>query len=267
MINPIVIKKWGSLLLVGFLSGIAFFVGLLFYGTFGGIGFLLASLIISLPLANIMLRNPFSSMLEGKGILVFNLDSTGIITPFIVGVNSPYVSGRLGKNAVHDVFDRESVYQIAEPVVSENKVELKNGRLILDLDASSYNEKRFAFMHYPVLLYNAQLQSFVTKDFLSKNEKDSFAEHGVLYLNRKVEELSTAMLNFGRYVIESLKPKTDFFKNPWLYVILGIVLVGLGLFFLPDLMSGFSGAGGAVSSAVNSGAGAVSNAAVPALPS
>lgn len=263
MINPIVIKKWGSLLLVAFLSSITFFVGLLFYGTLGGIGFLLASLIISLPLANVMLKNPFSSMLEGKGILVFNLDSTGIITPFIVGVNSPYVKGRMGRKDVSDVFDREAVHQLAEPVVSENKVELRNGRFILDLDAASYNEKRFALMHYPVLFYNAQLQSFLTKDFLSMNEKDSFAEHGVLYLNRKVEELSTAMLNFGRYVVESLKPKTDLFKNPWLWVILGIVLVGLAIFFLPDLLSGFSGATSAATGAVQTAGGAVQNVAPP----
>ena len=63
-------------------------------------------------------------------------------------------------------------------------------------------------------------------------EKDTFAEHGVLYLNRKMEELTSVVRDFGRHVVETLKPKQSLFKNKWVIVIIIIFAVILLIIFL-----------------------------------
>ena len=116
MINAFVLKKYGALIMNGMLSTILFFVGLTYYGLLGGLGFMFCGLLLGVLLATIMLKNPFQMMLEGKGILALNIDSTGIIRPFIVSVDPPYIRGKLGKFEMNDVFDRSAIFQIAKPV-------------------------------------------------------------------------------------------------------------------------------------------------------
>ena len=96
MMNPFKIKKWGALLFVGFFTTICFFIGIRFYNFQIALGTMMAGLLTSVLLGNLLLKNPFTSMLEGKGLLVLNLDSTGIIRPSIIGLDSPYIKGKMG---------------------------------------------------------------------------------------------------------------------------------------------------------------------------
>lgn len=242
MINGFKIKKYCALMLNSFISAILMYIGFIYYGILGGLGFLFIGLILGLVLGNLFLKNPFTEMIEGKGILTFNIDSTGIIRPFLVAVNSPYIKGIFNKKPINDVFDRESVMQLAIPVKNLTPaMPTKDGGIKIELTEKEYNNGRFSLFHYPVLIYNSQIGNIVTKDFLSNQEKSTFAEHGVLYLNRKMEELTSAMLNFGRYVIESLKPKESIFANKWFWIIVvGAVLI-LGAMFAPSIINAVKG--------------------------
>ena len=108
MINTFMLRKWGALLVVGFMCVICFMVGNITYGFIGSLVLFAVGLLVSLMIGNLMLRNPFTLMLEGKGIMAINMDSTGILRPFIVQVASPYIKSKFAGKAVNDVFGLSS---------------------------------------------------------------------------------------------------------------------------------------------------------------
>lgn len=246
LFNPFILKKWAALLFAGLFSTIGFAVGLIFYGFWWGIGIMFITLLVGAVAGNLLLKNPFSAMLEGKGILTLNIDSTGVIRPFVVGVAPPYINGKLGNKGISDIFDRATVNNLAPPKVvkldSDNKAERKeDGGIHIDISEKQYNEGRFAFFHYPTLIYNQQIDTIVTKDFIADKEKDTFAEHGVLFLNRKMEELTSVVRDFGRYVVEMTKPKDKWFQSKWVWIIVVILVIILIIMFAPSIMNAVGG--------------------------
>lgn len=243
MINVFKLKKWGSFLFIGLFTVICFFVGLNFYGFLIALACMTGGLIVACLVANLMLKSPFSDMLEGKGILVMNLDSTGIIRFSIVGLSSPYIKGKLGKKSIGDVWDRSTVMQIEAPKKNITPaVPNKKGGITFELDQKEFNDARFALFHYPVLIWNDQIESLVTKDFLAEKEKGTFAEHGVLFLNRRIEELTSKVRDFARYVVESTKPqKSGLFQNKWFWIIFIIMMIIMAILFAPAIISAIQG--------------------------
>lgn len=261
MINPFVVKKWGAILLSGLFTVIAFFIGLSFYNFLYALIFMGGGLIISGVIGNLLLDNPFRSMLEGKGVLCLNIDSTGIIRPFIMSVKSPYVEGKLNNSLKSDVFDRDTVYNLAAPQVA-GKIQKGKGkdgeiRLAIVLNEEEYNKGRFALFHFPAIIFNEQINSIITKDFLSNEEKIAFAEHGVLYLNRKMEELTSAIRDFGRHVVENLKPKGLNLNSGVVTIIIIIMVIVLLIFFAPKLIPALAKAGASIGAGAGNAAGAV----------
>lgn len=274
LLNPFVIKKWIALLVPAILGVTTYAILTVMYGPIIAIFGYLAALIISLLIGSALLANPFTNMLEGQGILAMNIDSTGIITPFLINVNSPYMVGKLQGRPLADIFDREAVMQIAHPRTRGgffnffnrgDKLVGNTGKLNVTTKTTDkgvetiaeergvhiylaeplYNQARFMMFNWPVIIYNNQVKSVLTKDFLSEFEKDTFAEHSILYLNRKLEELSSITRDFARYVVETLKPKGSFLGGSWwIWVIIGIVGVILIAMFGPAILSAIKGPGG-----------------------
>jgi len=238
MINPFIIKKYAALIIVGMFSSIFLLVGTIYYGVPIGIVCMFAGLLTGVIVANLLLKNPFTTMLEGKGILAINLSSTGIMQTFIVKVNPPYIQGKLNGKLVNDVFNRSTVMQLEPPKPANKPAQfLENGGIKIELDKDELNSARFGFFQYPCLIWNNQLHSVLTKDFLSDKEKGAFAEHGILYLNRKTEELTSHIRDFGRYIVETLKPKDNFFANKWVWLIIVVVLIILAALFAPAIIN------------------------------
>lgn len=245
MVNILLIKKWAALTLTPLFVVIGYMVGDIFYGFWAALGIMLGMLVFSALIANLMLKNPFSDMIEGKGIMVIDMNSTGVLRPFIVQVTPPYVKGRMGKEEVADIFDREAVFNLAAPKKTKSSaVYSEDGGLTISLDEETYNRGRFALFHYPCLVYNSAIKSIVTKDFLSKKEKDAFAEHGVLYLNKKVEELTSYVRDFGRGIVELIKPKQSIWANKWVIIIIIIFVLLLAAAFVPVIIKTIQGQGG-----------------------
>lgn len=260
MLNVFLIKKYGALIFASMFTVMCFFVGVQFYGFWVGLILLFVGMAVSILVANALLANPFTDMLEGKGILVFDLSSTGIMKPFIVQVAPPFVKGLVNGKEVNDTFDRSAVNMLTAPIknskMAQPITEGKNqGGIKLELDENTFNAARFALFHYPVLLYNSQLGTFLTKDFLSEQEKTSFAEHGILLLNRRMEELSRDIKNFGRYVVELTRPLGRLFQNKWFWIILLIGMGILAVMFAPGIISSIKASSGTVSNAVQTAAG------------
>lgn len=240
-LNPFTIKKYAVLLIVPVLVTILFYVGLLYWGFLWAIVSLGIGLILGAVLGNALLKTPFSNMLEGKGLLCFNLDSTGVLQPFNVGLDRPYIKGRYNKTNIKDIFDRSTVLQLAPPRQAKNVTETETGNLIIELDTKNFNNARLALFHFPVLIWNDQLKCLLTKDDLMNNEKTAFAEHNILFLNKQVEDLNGHLLNFGRYIVESTKPIGNIFQNKWTWIIMVAILIIASIFIFPIGLEFFKG--------------------------
>lgn len=263
MLNVFKIKRYAGLFLAGFLPTISFYIGMM-YGLFIAIPCFIVSSVVSILIASLIIKNPFTSMLEGKGLMTFHIDSTGVVRPFIMDLQQPYVKAQSGSQLIDDVYDRESVLQLS-PAVQKGvfKVEetenAKSGdkEIHMILTSEEFNKARFQLWQYPLLIYNAQIKSLVTKEFLSQNEKQAFSEHGILYLNRKMEELTSLIRDFGRYIVELSKPKTSILKSKWFIAILiGVIVIIVGILGYP-LIQQFLGKGGSAAfNAISKGGGA-----------
>ena len=270
--NVMVIKKWSAFLLAAFIPVVCWNVGMFYYGVVGGAGFFIVSLIGVLFICPMLIANPFTDVVEGKGILILNLDSTGIIKPFIAQVASPFIKAKIGGANVVDSFDRSTVFSMAHPskllhkinifrrgqkvkvgagTPAEEIVEVPSDCLNINIDYETLNSSRFGLYHFPVLIYNQQIGSFITKEFLAGQELDAFAKHGVLYLNRKIEELTSAVRGFGRHVVESLKPSVSIFKSKWVQIVIAVAVLIMLVMFAKPLIGAVSSFGSGASSAVN----------------
>jgi len=251
MLNPFVMKKWAAFLMVSALPTVVFFTGYNTFGIFPALGSWIGSTVILSYVGNALIKTPFRSLVEGNGVLALEIDSTGIIKSFIMGVYPPYLRGKdaFGDN-IEEVFNRDTIFQFATPVKG-GKVQQGQGkdnkvRTALVLNEEDYNKARFGMLQYPCVIFNKQLGCLVTKDWLSDQEKQSFAEHQVLYLNRKVEELSGHVRDFARHVVNQIQPSQfgKFAKIALVILIIGLVI--LGVIFAPSIWSAISGVAGGV---------------------
>lgn len=265
-VNLYVVRKWAGLFMVGVLSLLGFFIGNLYYGFLYSLAFAFGGLLVGVVIANLLINNPFSGMLEGRGILALDITSTGIIRPFIVGVDNNYIRGKVGGRRMSGIFDREAVYNLKTPVKNESgaaqdvrvdtlSIEGERKNIIsFKLDEDIYNKARFAMIQYPVILFNSQLNTIVTKDFISDQEKTSFAEHQVIMLNRQLQDLNIHIRDFGRYVVETLKPRSSIWGSKWTWIILIVLFIILAVLFLPAVIDkigvGTGGAGRVLTEAV-----------------
>jgi hypothetical protein len=246
MVNPYVIKKWLILALLPVLPGMSILITLMFVKDIWiSIGAMLATVLLIAVIGNLLFRNPFSQLLEGKGILTLFLDSTGVIGMTISKVSLPYTRFKWRKEVIDDIYDRETVFQATVPVKGHinTKIDDKNNLHIV-LTQEEYSKAKFQMLTYPTLLYNGVTKTIITKDFLADQEKDVLAEHSILQLNQKVNELGGYMRDFGRYIVEQLKPKS-MMAGKWMWVIIIGVLIVLAVMFVPQIMEQFgTGAGG-----------------------
>jgi len=246
MVNLFTVKKWSGLFIVGFVPAFLMFFFLLFgYGIVLAIVAMMIAIILGIVIFGLLTRHPLMSLIQGEGLLVMTFDSTGVIEPFIVRVNPPFIKGKMrsGKEAT-SLFDRQAVFYTRNP-----KLGVINNTPTDDPDFEHYDLKvpkgkessiTFAFMQYPTFIYNKQMGAFLTKDSLAKIETEGIIKHLVLYLKVKTEELTSIMRDFARYVIELTRPKTSMFAGKGRLIMMLLFAVGIVIFvvlFLPSIIS------------------------------
>ena len=250
------IKKYAALILSPFLPLIIFAVCIIYYGIWWGLLGSFIGIIMSTLMSNLLLKNPFTNMLEGKGILAINMDSTGILQFFNLYVKQPELNGNFLKKPITDVFDRNTVWNLQPPLKNQGHyIQNDDGSLDIHVDKDGYNAARFGALQYPTVIWNDNVKSLVTKGWLSEQEKDSFIEHGLIYLNREIEKLTSIMRDFARHVVETTKPDKKFWESKGSMVIVIIVFVVLAILFvmfLPSIITTIKGgASGSVGGAIN----------------
>lgn len=258
--NVYKLRKWGALSLCSLLTTIGFFIGLTQLGFLWALVIMLICMIVSIFAASLLLKNPFSSLLEGSGLLFLDINSTGVIQPFIMQLDSPFLVGKKGKKEIRDIYDRETVGYLAKPIINIKKAEItKEGGLKIELTERQINDGRFAMFQWPVIFYNSSLSTIITKDFLSKMEKDSFAEHLALYLNHVMNELSGFIRDFGRYIVELQKPSKSWLQSKWVIVVVVALVILLIILFSGPVITTIQGFFGseAATKAIDTAQGAV----------
>lgn len=245
-----------------FFPTIAFFVMLLFkYDLIYSLAvFAVTAVLLIIIASSFLLRHPMLRMLEGSGLLVWDLSSPGIIRSFLAKVRLPYLDMNIGgKKKKSSIFDRESVSYLTPPepatVTPTREFDNETGRdedfFVFRIPKRRMNEAAFGLDGRPVILYNSALGSFLTKDMLGDTEKKAFVEHGALYLNRRVDELTASIRDFARYIVDQTKPRNFFADNKLLLIIIVIVVAVLLIMFLPSLLGGAQKAASSLTGAVS----------------
>ena len=244
MVNMQKIKKWAALWINATFPLLSYIILDFIYDDYWyALAGAAAGTILGLVIAWAMLKNPFTAMVEGSGLLVLDMNSTGVIQPFLCRIRLPKIFGKLHGATKIDVWDRDLTHMFGQPIKVEEKVEvLEDGSMKLpDLSREEYSKARFSLWHYPVLIWNEKLQSFLTKDALSTTEKLMFAEHSAYAQNIQLQILNDRLEKLTRTFLDALRPVLDFLKKPWVWIVMLLVVGGLAVIFLPDIMSGMQG--------------------------
>jgi hypothetical protein len=261
MLNPFVMKKYAAFVITGMLPVVAFALAFVYGGFWIALGALLVSMFMGTVVANTLIKHPLTMLIEGKGLLVINIDSTGILAPFIFRVDSPYIRGKIFGKPVEDIFDRDAVMQMAQPQEGGHvEIDQEEGIMKLRINQEEFNKAKFAMQQYPVLLYNEQMGTLLTKDAFMKMEQKALGKHSILYLTKITQNLNSNVRDFGRYIVETLKPKGSIMGNWIVWAILGAFILIMIVLFGPSILTaiqGVSSAGGAASSAIQGAGGSV----------
>lgn len=223
----------------------------------------IATIVIML-IGNRWLRHAFTSMLEGKGLLTFILDSTGVMGTFNVQVDAPKMRGAFQpKNmpAIDDTYDTDLLHRLMVPkdatmtkAITFEKDEQGNFKfgepvdvLVLPKAEEKY-EHLFMFENRPVFIFNKVMRKFLSRDALATYEKDIEIKHNALNILKKVQETDINFRNFGRYIGENIKPiKKGFFASNYVKYILLAAIIGTIVFillmFVPGILNAASNVG------------------------
>lgn len=215
---------------------------------------LLVSVLLSFLFSSLMLYNPFTAMIEGKGILTLTWDSTGVITPFLVNVDPPLIKGNFMGRLIKDIFDRKLVNRLSTPIVQNYGVKKENdGTITIKLDHEKYNNSKFQMYDVPVIFYNKNLNTTITKEMLSETESSTIAEHGIMYQNHLIKSLEANVAGFARHTVDvTQKIPGNILKSPFTWIIIIILIVIAGIFVLPKVFPGLMSGLGAITNVVNS---------------
>lgn len=243
------VKKMGIYFMMSIIPAIVFVTMIM---TGAGIAFSLVLIFVMaflmIILANLMLKHPLTSLIEGKGMLTMTLDSTGFIETFLVSAEQPFIRGKLGKNKeVETMFDRDIAQYLVPPqegrlvnaTMIGNDGLIKGERQVLLMPTPTEKaDYLFSFGTYPTFIYNKVLDTFLQKKLLSNFEQTTFTKHAVMYLLKKTEELSSSVRDFSRYIVEQIRPKKSWMeRNRWLiWIVIGVGIVMFALLFIPAIL-------------------------------
>lgn len=182
-------------------------------------------------------RHPMMAVTEGDGILGITMDSTGVMTPFLLKVSTPYLTANMGGEQIRTTFDRQTVNYLMNP--KQGTIAYgPDKRLQISMDEAEYKNNIMNLGGIPTIIYNKHMGAFVSKEMLSTGETEAFVQHLVLHLNRRTDELSSSVRDFARYIVEQTRPKAAFWTQTWFFaVIIIVIIIGLAIFLGPQLLT------------------------------
>jgi hypothetical protein len=224
----------------------------LIVATLAGFG----GLVFGVLLGDAILRHPLLQVLEGEGNLIFDLSSPGVIQLYCAKVTLPWISVTTKAGlTLRRIFDRNISFSLRDNVIPVEGKDI-NGDTWIKIPGEEKVKMNFSLEGRPAFIMNSKLQTFVTKEFLGTLETKIMVEHLVLNLLKTIEELNQNIKDFGRYVMEQIRPQRGIDLNsPWIkvigFIIVGIIIVYFGWPYAAKFL-GLTGA--AAASSVPTGA-------------
>lgn len=256
MPNMFKVKKYMAFLMAGLIPSILLTWALISFDLLFALLFLIVGSVLMTIIGTLLMRNPLSQLIEGEGIAIFDLASPGVIQTYLAKVKAPYVEGKIAGKMFNSVFDRNAVHYLQPPKRAdisqeEKQIEIKdkNGKvtgyetkskIVIEMFKDETNANLFSYRGYTVFFFNSILGEFYTKEMLGNMETDTFVQHLVLHLNRKVDELSNSMRDFARYIVEQTRPHKNLFENKFVWIVIIIIIGALVLLFAPSVLQQMS---------------------------
>lgn len=224
-------KKRLSYMVAGALPLIFYMVALFMYKDFviaASIG--LMGLVLGVVAGPAMIAHPIMEVLEGKGLLVLDMNSSGIAQFFIAKVMLPNLYVKTPKGWVENIYNRTIGVYLPKPKaaeISEDK-EIIN----IKLPKEDYTSAFFKLESMPMLIWNSKLDTFLTKEILGDLETKVMTEHLSLLLLDQIKTLRKHIRELTRHGVDQFKPNRflEFMGSKW--GILLIVIVAAILIFL-----------------------------------
>lgn len=280
MLNPAVIKKTIGLSFMAIFPLIGYVLFMLVTGNniFAGIVAAFVTGIFAFYLANNFLDHPFRSMSEGRGLLALNLNSTGIIQPFILQRNVKYLTGKVNNNKISRLWNRRNVLQVKPPIngviigldklnveeTSPEKVEEllrllrrddathKDRFILVDFEGydpretdviimprQNYKDIQLALEGYTAFIYNDQTKDFITKTDLQNLEMKASIFNKLEYASEKADDLGRSLRDFGRMVMTQIGVQfSGIFENKIVQTLIIGAIVVVVLYVLYQVFGG-----------------------------
>lgn len=243
-------KRILSYVVSGFIPVLIFVVINFLYKDFVASALLaVISVFLSVFIGKALTNHPYIDMLEAHGLVVQDINSSGVIQPYTAAVNLPYLD-LLKKNPLRTIFDRKIAFYLMKPkkaVISED-----DECITLRIPKQKDTALNFSMQGVPTFLYNSKLNSFITKEFLSTNENSIMTEHLTLVLLDQVRSFRKSVQDLTKHTVDQFAPNKfwGMLKNPWVMAMIIIVVMILVVMMvmpqLPKLLGYASSAAGSI---------------------
>lgn len=259
-----------TLLMIGFLP--MFFMTLAIGGLrltwIGGAAAGVFALIVLLIIGNDLLsKNAWVRAVEREGIMLFGLNSTGIIPTGIARIRQNKLGQKLfffkhGNEEVTRLYDREVSWTLKEPMTGFFEIlrdkETGKKKVRIELDEDSFAKSVYFTDYMQCLIFNEQAGSFITKQELGDQERDKQITYLTLNEQRELRELNATLNNFIRNYADRLNEVvggiigSTAFKVIIVIIIL-LVIGALCYMYVPGVQEAINGVPKAVSGIIPTG--------------
>lgn len=258
------ILKTMSFLMVALLPLMAvfmlLFIGLPAFGVMAG-GILLAVILV-LFFNTLTSMNPWIRAIQGKGILIMDINSTGVGKVYNAIVrNNPIGGVDLeidfgGGNVEKMAYERSITHRIKAPIkaiisFAKGKRTIDNSQepgVMIKLTDDKYQQSIWKFDYLTFAFYDSVAGVLLTKPVLSDTEKQLMIEYISLNEWRELKSLNIQMRNFTRGIFDMIANKMGgLASNPMIIIIIVIVvllvIVVAAIIFMPGLAEQVLGTG------------------------
>jgi len=178
-------------------------------------------------------NNNWIKAIEKRGMLCFDINSSGIVRVFNVTINVPDITLQTHKGKESRLYDRMISFVLKQP--DKDKVgldEKEDETLKFDMPKKDFQNSLFKSDYLNFLIYNSQTGMFLTKEFLAKREKELMIEYVTLNEWKELKELNKIMRDFTRQTMDTINNSLmDVFARP-IFKIIAIILIGIIVLFI-----------------------------------
>jgi hypothetical protein len=250
--------KFGMIAVTGFvpLFFMTLAMGGLKFNWIGGAGVGIASLIVVTIISNDMLsKNSWVRAIEKEGIMLFGLNSSGIVPTGIAHIKQNRFGQKLfsfkqGDEEVTRLYDRDVTWTLKEPMEGtfeyQRDKETGKKRIVIVMEETSFAKSVYFSDYLSCLFFNEQDGSFITKQELCDAEKTKMIKYLTLNEQREIRELRVSIDNLLRDYANRLAAVGQGLAGnsglKWILIIVAVIVIGVLVYmFVPGVKESIGG--------------------------